>query len=76
MTGSFVAGRDGPHRFGLFSAGLSKLFIDGRLVADAWSGWTRGRTFFEEGCDEVVGEVVLEAGRSYAVTVEFASGRA
>ena len=55
----------GIHRFGLAAAGYARLFVDGRLVADAWDGWTKGRTFFEEGCDEVVGEVVLQAGRSW-----------
>ena len=31
----------------------------------AGANWSKGRTFFEEGCDEVVGEVELEAGRTY-----------
>ena len=31
----------------------------------------KGATFFEEGCDEVVGEAVLEAGRAHEVRVEF-----
>ena len=71
MTGTYVASTSGPHRFGIYSAGYSKLFVDGELVADAHTGWTKGRTVFEEGCDEVVGERVLEAGRSYSVTIEF-----
>ncbi len=42
-------------------------------MADAWSNWQRGRTFFEEGCDEVRGSIDLEAGRSYEVVIEFAT---
>lgn len=73
IRGRFTPEADGLHRFGVFSAGLSRLFVDGVLVADAWATWTKGRTFFEEGCDEVVGEVSLTAGRSCEVTVEFAA---
>ena len=73
LTGHFVPERSGVHRVGIFSAGLSRVLIDGKPVADAWSNWHRGRTFFEEGCDEVVGEIALEAGRRYTVTIEFAT---
>ncbi len=40
-------------------------------MANAWEGWKKGRIFFEEGCDEVVGEMTLEAGRAHQVMVEF-----
>lgn len=71
VTGSFTPEASGLHRVGVFAAGYSKVFVDGHLIANAWDGWKKGRTFFEEGCDEVVGEVVLEAGRAHLVTVEF-----
>ena len=73
LTGSFTPEASGTYRAGIYSAGTSRLFIDGRLVADAWSQWQRGRTFFEEGCDEVTGLIELEAGRSYEVMIEFAT---
>ena len=73
LKGRFTAEHSGRHRFGIFSAGYSRLYVDGTLVADAWDGWTKGRTFFEEGCDEVVGEMELEAGRPIEVMIEFAS---
>ncbi|GLQ54171.1 glycosyl hydrolase [Devosia nitrariae] len=73
LTGSYTAKESGEHRVGVHSAGFAKVYVDGRLVADAWTNWTKGRTFFEEGCDEVVGVVVLEAGRSYEITIEFAT---
>ncbi|WP_449396945.1 glycoside hydrolase family 3 C-terminal domain-containing protein [Devosia riboflavina] len=65
--------KSGTHRVGIYSAGFAKVFVDGKLVADAWTNWTKGRTFFEEGCDEVVGTIDLEAGRTYDVTIEFAT---
>ena len=73
LTGSFVPEVTGVHRVGVFCAGVARVLVDGVLVADAWTGWKPGRTFFEEGCDEVVGEVMLEAGRSHSVVVEFAA---
>jgi len=73
MTGSFTPEVDGRHVLGVHSAGLSRVFVDGRLVADAWTGWTKGRTFFEEGCDEVTGEVMLTAGRAHRIEIEFAT---
>lgn len=73
LTGQFTPEASGPHRVGAFGAGLTRVFVDGALVADAWRGWTRGRTFFEEGCDEVVGTVTLTAGQPVEVVIEFAT---
>ncbi|BCH35276.1 glycosyl hydrolase [Mesorhizobium sp. L-8-10] len=76
ISGAYTPEQSGTHRFGVTAAGYARLYVDGSLVADAWEGWTKGRTFFEEGCDEVVGEAVLEAGRPVEVVVEFTSKRA
>lgn len=77
ITGTYTAERDGIHRFGVAAAGYARLFVDGSLVANAWDdAWIKGRTFFEEGCDEVVGEIELASGRTVEVVVEFASKRA
>ena len=73
LTGVFVPEVSGRHRIGVAAAGYAKVFVDGKLVANAWDGWKKGHTFFEEGCDEVVGEAVLDAGRAHQITVEFAS---
>ena len=73
LTGQFTPGITGEHRVGIYSAGLGRVFVDGRLVADAWTHWQRGRTFFEEGSDEMVGNMRLEAGRAYEVVLEFAT---
>ena len=75
IEGTFTPQKSGRHRFGIFSAGYSRLFVNGALIADAWKGWTKGRTFFEEGCDEVVGEVDLVEGKPVHVRIEFGSKR-
>ena len=71
IRGNYTPQVSGLHRFGIYSAGFSKMFVDGRLVADAWTGWKKGRTVFEEGCDEVVGEADLTAGTTHQVMIEF-----
>jgi beta-glucosidase len=73
LSGSFTPQTSGTHRVGIYSAGFAKVFVDGKLIADAWTNWTKGRTFFEEGCDEVGGTIELEAGRAHAVVIEFAT---
>lgn len=73
ISGRFTPEASGEHRVGVYAAGFAKVFVDGKLVADAWTHWTKGRTFFEEGCDEVVGSVTLEGGRDYDVVIEFAT---
>ena len=73
IRGTFTPEASGTHRVGIYSAGFAKVYVDGKLVADAWTNWTKGRTFFEEGCDEVVGLVDMEAGRAHDVVVEFAT---
>ena len=71
LTGSFTPEQSGEHRVGIYSAGFAQVFVDGKLIADAMTNWTKGRTFFEEGCDEVVGTVQLEAGKTYEVVITF-----
>jgi beta-glucosidase len=73
LTGHYTPQHTGEHRVGIYSAGYSRVYVDGKLVADAWTNWHKGRTFFEEGCDEVVGTVAMEAGQRYDVVIEFAT---
>lgn len=72
MSGEFIPEANGVHRVGVFSAGFARVYVDGVLVADAWDNWQPGATFFEEGCDEVVGEVMFEAGQAAKIVIEFA----
>ncbi|MEY4698070.1 MAG: hypothetical protein RIT14_2498 [Pseudomonadota bacterium] len=71
LTAQVTPERSGRYRLGIAVAGYARVHVDGRLVANAWEGWRKGRTFFEEGCDEVVGEVDLTAGRPHEIVMEF-----
>ena len=73
IRGSFTPDQGGIHRVGAVAAGYARVYVNGHLIANAWDGWTKGRTFFEEGCDEVVGEVDLPAGQPAEVIIEFAN---
>ena len=73
VSGTYTPAESGEHRVGVYAAGFAKVYVDGKLIADAWTNWTKGRTFFEEGCDEVVGTVTLEAGRAHDIVIEFAT---
>lgn len=73
LTARVVPERTGRYRLGIAVAGFARVHVDGKLVANAWEGWKKGRTFFEEGCDEVVGEVDLVAGQEAVVSVEFST---
>jgi beta-glucosidase len=61
----------GEHRFGLASAGLSRLFVDGEELIDNWRDWRAGETYFGMGSDERVAATDLEAGRTYALRLEY-----
>lgn len=58
---------------GAHFASLTRDYIDRVVVADSWADWQRAGTFFEEGFDEVVGSLWLEAGRECKFSVEFGS---
>ena len=73
LAGQFAPEVSGEHHFGLASAGLSRLYLDGRLLVDNWDAWQPGDTFFGGGSQEAIGTVDLEARRVYDVTVEYAA---
>lgn len=67
----YSATTTGLHHFGLHNAGLAKLYVNGELVVNGWDNWQKGRTFFEEGNDEIIGEYELREGETYDILVEF-----
>lgn len=72
FTATFTPEVSGEYRIGLVSVGYARAKVDGKLVTDAWGDkWAPGRTYFEEGNDEVVGTIRLDAGRAYTVEIEF-----
>ncbi len=70
VTGSFTATDAGPHSFGIHAAALARLYVDGDLIVDVWDNWTKGRTFFEEGCDEVTALLDLAQGQTVSIVMD------
>jgi beta-glucosidase len=73
VSGRFAPQETGSYTFGLLSAGLSRLSIDGHEVIDNWTHQTRGGAYFGFGSTEVQNVVPLQAGREYLLTLEFAN---
>ncbi len=75
-TGRFIPRETGPYTFGLISAGLSRLSIDGREVIENWIQREPGEAYFGMGSTEKQAVIDLEAGREYLLTLEFAKAEA
>ncbi|APO87321.1 glycoside hydrolase family 3 protein [Marivivens sp. JLT3646] len=74
ITGTYTPTTSGIHHIGAHAAGYARVYVDDELIVDCWEdAWTKGRTFFEEGNDEVVGAVELTAGRAHDIRIEFRS---
>ena len=74
ITGTYTPTTSGIHHIGAHAAGYARVYVDDELIVDCWEGaWTKGRTFFEEGNDEVVGAVELTAGHAHDIRIEFRS---
>jgi beta-glucosidase len=72
LSGTFTPPESGAWSFSLTSAGKSRLRLDGRELVDNWTRQTRGDSFFGLGSAEVAAQVELEAGRAYAVEIDYA----
>jgi beta-glucosidase len=73
LTGRFTPRESGAQIFGLSSAGLSRLFVDGREVIDNWANQTRGDTYFGTGSTEVVVHVEMVADQTYELRLDYSS---
>jgi len=75
-TGRFTPREAGLYTFGLVSAGLSRLSIDGQEVIENWLQQKPGSDYFGMGSTEVQVGVALEAEHEYLLTLEFAKSAA
>ena len=66
LTGRFTAPETGRYTFGLSSAGLSRLLIDGREVIDRWTGQEAG-----SGPAELTFAIDMAAGQACDLKVEY-----
>jgi beta-glucosidase len=73
LTGTIAPRESGAYTFSLVCAGKSRLFLDGALAVDDWTGQTPGEAFFGLGSAEVKADVRLEAGRAVEIAVEFSN---
>ncbi|MBV9258145.1 MAG: glycoside hydrolase family 3 C-terminal domain-containing protein, partial [Ktedonobacteraceae bacterium] len=70
-SGRFTPRETGSYTFGLASAGLSRLYIDGQEMIDNWTQQTPGHTYFGMGSTEATRSIDLVAGHAYAIMVEY-----
>jgi beta-glucosidase len=70
-SGLFTPRETGSYTFGLSSAGLSRLLIDGQEVIDNWTQQTPGQTYFGTGSTEATSAIDLVVGQDYALTLEY-----
>lgn len=73
LEGTLVVEESGDYTLGLACTGRSRVRLDGATVLDAWKDRPRGASFFGFGSAQERATVHLEAGRRYALAVEFAS---
>ncbi len=73
MTARITPEQTGEHTFSLCSAGLCRLYVDGREAIDNWTRQERGQTYFGFGSAEATAPVYMEAGREYDLRVEYSS---
>ncbi|MFL5734914.1 MAG: beta-glucosidase H [Chloroflexia bacterium] len=71
-AGRFIPDQTGVYTFGIASAGLSRLYLDGREVIDNWTAPTPGGNYFGMGTTEVQYQVELSQDQEYTLTLEFA----
>ena len=71
LSGTLAVPDDGAYTFSLTSAGLSRIYLDGREIVDNWTQQTPGQGFFGMGTEEIQVEIPLVAGQPYAITVEY-----
>jgi beta-glucosidase len=73
LTGQFVPQQSGIHTFGLTSAGLTRLLVDGAELIDNWTQQTPGDAFFGAASAEVLAQIEMTAGQTYDLCMEYSS---
>lgn len=71
FTGKFIPPETGTYKFSLISAGLSRLYIDGKEIIDNWTDQTPGEYMFGSGSQEMMIEQNMTIGQAVEITVEY-----
>ena len=61
----------GEHVFGLTSAGFARLYVDGQLLIDGDSLWTRGENFSGTGNSELRASLTLRQGQVCEIRIDY-----
>jgi beta-glucosidase len=69
LEGQFTPDETDVYEFGVSVAGTAKLFVDGKLVVDNETKQVLGDSFFGAGTREEIGEMKLQKGRTYDISV-------
>lgn len=67
----FTAETTGDHEFGLISAGLARMYVDGRELIDNWTSQEPGDAFYALGSAEKRGSIHFEAGKTYELQLDY-----
>lgn len=70
---TFTPEESAEYEFSCSAAGTAQVFVDDKLVVDNKTKQTPGDSFFGAGTQEEIGSIKLEAGKTYAIHVEFGS---
>ena len=73
LTGTFTPETVAPIASASTRPGFAKVYVDGKLVADAWTDWNQGPHLLRGRLRRGRRQVDLEAGRAYEVVIEFAT---
>lgn len=73
VSAKYLAKSSGTHHLGFHCAGLARIFLNDELILDLTDHWEKGRTFFEEGCDEQTVAIELVADIEYKIHFDFMS---
>ncbi|MEM7031514.1 MAG: glycoside hydrolase family 3 C-terminal domain-containing protein [Chloroflexota bacterium] len=71
LSGTFMAPVSGPHTFSLVSSGLSRFYMNGKLLIDNWENQQPGDSYFGMGSQEVITKIDLVVGQAYEFEVTY-----
>ncbi len=71
LSGTFTPVDRGLHTFGVHSAGLCDIWLNGVCIIDNRTGWSRGEGFFGFGSRELTAACQLEAGQPVELELRF-----
>jgi beta-glucosidase len=72
LRSTFTPKQAAEYSIGLVATGPARVFVDDRLVLDAWD-WVAGEEYFGSAGNERVTHIALDAGKTYGLLVEYRS---